>query len=85
METTIKSHKVTATKVEEVGPLHIHGRMVGPNEGLMLVLEDGQRRVWMTDKSDSTPETGSYFVTDDIVGVSFILPAAKFSALCKAS
>ena len=82
METTIRSHKVTVTKVEEVGPLHIHGRMVGPNEGLMLVLEDGQRRVWMTDKSDSTPETGSYFVTDDVLSVSYILSAAKFIALC---
>ena len=81
MRVQVKSHSVEATRITSVGPLIASGKMMGPNDGLQLLLENGRTQSWVSEKDGYIPTLGDFFIVDADLKVSFIVPASKFTEL----
>jgi len=77
----VKSHPVTAFRIASVGPLMARGQVMSPNAGLLLALDNQTTHRWLSEKDGYTPVVGDFFVTDDELKISLIIPAAKFGEL----
>ncbi len=76
----LKSHNVTAVKIDRIEPLIIGGQLVGPNQGVSLRTSEGKGR-WTSEPNVPTPEAGDYLVTDAELRLKFVVPAALFESL----
>jgi hypothetical protein len=74
-------HKVQAMKIVDIRPLIANGKMVGPDQALRLVLEDGKSHRWVSDSAGSIPTAGSYLVRDAAVNTDYIVSAETFAVL----
>ena len=77
----VKAHAVEARKVASVQPLVAHGKMLSPNDGLTLILDDGTKETWVAEQNAAVPSIGDWFVVDDDLRTRFIAPAAEFEKL----
>ncbi len=81
MKCTIKSHEVTASRIERTEPIFSHGAMVAPDKGLVLVMVDGSQEKWAADKSGIVPTIGDFLVRDPELHFTVVVPAARFREL----
>ena len=82
----IKAHEVSVSKIVKLEPLQgRNDQLTSPDVGLILVLEDSTKQKWLCEKDGVIPAAGDWFVTDKALGVTFVVPAAKFSTLFKRS
>lgn len=78
----VTKHDVQADKIVELGPLVRPGYgPLNPNAGVVLILENGSRHNWVPVNNEPTPQPGDYLVVDAIVGTTYTVPVAKFTAL----
>jgi hypothetical protein len=77
----VKAHAVEARKVASVQPLVAHGKMLSPNDGLTLILDDGTKETWVAEQNAAVPNIGDWFVVDDALRTTFVMPAQKFAEL----
>lgn len=82
MAFTLKSHCVAAAKIASIAPLVRNGAALSPEAGLKLVLDDGRRMNWLAE-SGAMPSPGDWLVEDGVLGVTFTLTPAKFTALVR--
>ena len=78
----VKTHEVAVTKIVGIQPLM--GRntaLMAPDQGLLLVLDSGEKHKWLSEPNAPVPQVGDAFVIDSELGVSLIVPAAKFADL----
>jgi len=80
---SMKAHPVQVSEVTGVEPLVVAGQMKSPSIGLTLILSDGARHVWLTEKDRATPAVGDYLVKDEVLNLDFVVPAARFPELFK--
>jgi hypothetical protein len=77
-EFQMKSHSVTARRIESLAPLHVGERLAAPDVGALLILEDGQKIRWVPEAAAPIPQAQDWFVQDTDFGVAFIVTPAKF-------
>jgi hypothetical protein len=85
MQYRVKSHPVTVSRIVSVGPLVAQSKMMSPEAGLVLGLENQAAHNWLAEKDGDTPQRGDWFVNDAELRVSYVVAAAKFSELFQAS
>ena len=81
MATMLRAHAVTAARIISVQPLVTQGRLVSPDAGLLLVLADGSREKWISEKDNVTPAPGDWLVTDGELHAAYVVSAQKFATL----
>jgi hypothetical protein len=79
----MKSHKVQASQVTGLEPLVVAGQMKAPSVGLTLILANGARHIWLTEKTGPMPSVGDYAVRDEALNLEFVVPASRFAELFK--
>ena len=79
----VNSHAVEGSKIVSIQPLVAQGRVLAPNAGLTLVLDDESKNKWLNEPNAPTPAVGDFLVRDDELHVAFVVPAAKFKTLFK--
>jgi len=77
----LKSRAIEAKRIISVNPLTIRGQMVGPNEGLLLALENGGTQRWVGYNGERMPIAGDYSVTDSELDSIYVVAADKFILL----
>ncbi len=77
----VNSHEVEGSKIVNVQPLLASGKMLSPDAGLVLVLEDDSKHNWVAEKNNHTPSVGDFLVTDKELGIVFVVAAAQFQKL----
>ena len=78
----IKAHEVAVSKIVKLEPLQgRNDQLTSPDVGLLLVLEDSTKQKWLCEKDGASPAAGDFFVTDKELGVTYIVPVAKFKKL----
>jgi hypothetical protein len=80
MQVIAKSHAVTATKIVSVQPVRRGDQLMHPDDGIVLVLEDGKKHKWIIEDG-ITPLAGDMFVSDADLHAMYVVNAAKFSEL----
>jgi len=76
-----KEHTVDARRIVNVTPLVLGGRMLGPDEGTTLVLDDATKHRFVGNGRESMPQEGDWLVKSDALNITFVVPAAKFFEL----
>jgi len=76
---SMKAHPVQVSEVTGVEPLVVAGQMKSPSVGLTLILADGARHVWLTEKTGAMPVPGDFLISDTELNLDFVVPAGKFS------
>ena len=75
-------HLVTTQRIDAVLPLVIGGgRMLAPDAGVILRLDDGAKIKWLAEENTPTPQVGDFFVNDAELATTFVVPAKKFETL----
>jgi len=78
----MKSHSVQAQLIKALSPLRASSdRVLSPDAGLILELEDGKRIKWMAEPNVPMPTVGDYFAEDNELHTTAVITAAKFSEL----
>ena len=54
---------------------------MAPDQGLALILDDGQKINWLAESKQPVPTAGDYYAEDSVLGISVLIPAAKFNEL----
>jgi hypothetical protein len=80
----IKSHPVSVAKITRIEPLLRNGNLTSPELGLTLRLDNGAMHQWLSEPGNPAPVTGDFFVTDELLGLSFIVSADRFNELFEA-
>ena len=76
----VKSHRVTVQKIAAVEMLIENSRIISPEAGLILRLDDGTRHVWRSAKNgEPMPLVNDALVHDPQLNLDFVVPAAKFA------
>ena len=77
----IAAHEVEVTKIAAIEMLIEHSRIISPETGLILRLDDGARHVWGAAKNEAMPLVGDALVSDPDLQLTFVVPASRFSEL----
>ena len=78
----IAAHEVTVERIAGVEMLIENSRIVSPESGLILRLDDGSRHVWRSAKNgEPMPLVNDALCTDSELNLTFVVPAAKFNEL----
>jgi len=77
----VSSHEVEGSKIVNVQPLLASGKMLSPDAGLVLVLENDSKHNWVAEKNNHTPSVGDFLISDTELNVVFVVDAAKFKQL----
>jgi hypothetical protein len=75
----MKAHGVAVARICAIDMLQVKGRICNPNEGVILVLDDGTRQTWLVEAGMDVPEIGQFLIVDN--KISYIVDSAKFSAM----
>ena len=79
MSTIIKAHKVSAARITGVQPLVTNSqRLLGPDAGLILLLENGKKYTWLSEQDGPLPKSGSYLIEDQVLNTHYLADAATF-------
>ena len=82
---TAQPRGVLAAQIIRVEPLMARNTaLLSPDQGLLLVLDSGEKHKWLSEPNAPVPQIGDAFVVDSELGVSLIVPAAKFGQLFEA-
>jgi hypothetical protein len=82
----MRTHSVTAQRIERVAPLIVGGdKMFAPDKGIVLRLDDGSKLTWMIDTGSPAPQVGDWLVRDADLAATVVVSAAKFAALFAAA
>lgn len=82
MTTHVKAHRVTATKIVSVEPLVSREKVLSPEAGLLLVLENGKKHQWFSEKAGTMPVVGDLLIADaELNNLIYFVPSGKFAAL----
>lgn len=81
----VKSHPVTGTRISRTEPICDQGKMVAPNAGLMLIMEDGSSEKWVADRFGAVPNIGDFLVRDPELRITAVVSASQFSELFEAA
>jgi len=76
-----KEHTVDARRIVNITPLVLGGRMLGPDEGTTLVLDDGTKQRWVGNGREAMPQDGDWLVVDAAMSMTYVVAQAKFSEL----
>jgi hypothetical protein len=76
----VNSHGVEASRIASVGPLVAQGKMLSPEAGLVLVLENETSHKWLAEKDGDMPSVGDFLVADKELNVTYVVTATKFKA-----
>lgn len=79
----VKAHAATARKIAAVGPLIAAGKMLAPDAGLVLVLDDADesKQTWLSDRASTMPVVGDWFIQDADLNLTYFVPASKFTSM----
>jgi hypothetical protein len=77
----VNSHAIEAARIVSVEPLLAQGKILSPEAGLTLVLENGAKHKWLSEKAGSAPSMGDFLIKDDELSVIYFVTANKFSTL----
>lgn len=79
----MNSHEVEVHKVVNIQPLLGRGgsSLMSPDQGLALILDDGQKINWLAESKQPAPSAGDFLIEDSALGTSILIPAAKFNEL----
>jgi hypothetical protein len=83
MATQVKAHPVTVAKIVSVEPLVTHGKTLSPEAGLLLVLDNGTKHQWFSEKAvTASPVVGDFLITDpDLNNLIYFVRSETFAAL----
>ena len=77
----VSSHEVEGSKIVNVQPLLSQGKMLSPDAGLVLVLDDNSKHQWVSEKFGITPTVGDFLVADRELNMTYVVAATKFKKL----
>jgi hypothetical protein len=78
---SFKAHVVDAQHIVGIAPLTIGGRMLGPDQGVVLVFEDGTKKSFIGNGREPIPEAGDWLVTDAALSMTYAVSSTKFPEL----
>ncbi len=79
---TVKSHPVEVARITGLQPLvGPNTAVLSPDFGLLLILENGQKHKWLSEKNAPIPAAGDWFVKDAELNTVYVVSAVKFSTL----
>ena len=76
-----KEHTVDARRIVNVTPLIISGRMLGPDEGTTLILDDATKHRFVGNGREAMPQEGDFLVVDAALSMTYVVGQAKFIEL----
>ena len=77
----LNTHAVEASRIETLQPLVSQGKVLAPDNGLTLILEDHTKHNWIAEKDGQTPLVGDFLVHDAQLHVTYVVAAHKFTEL----